>query len=112
MKQSTRAKRVSMGLIAGQSRSAFPLGNIAVTLMLLAPGGLSALPADFTKAAVATGLDVSFICALKDGRVLVNEKHGAVRVIKDDKLLDTPMLNITSQVNNANERGLLGITVD
>jgi glucose/arabinose dehydrogenase len=70
------------------------------------------LPMGFTRDVVATGLNVSFLCALKDGRVLVNEKHGAVRVIKDDKLLPTPMLDISSQVNSEVERGLLGIAAD
>jgi glucose/arabinose dehydrogenase len=70
------------------------------------------LPTGFTRDVVATGLNVSFLCALKDGRVLVNEKHGVVRVIKDDKLLAAPMLDISSQVIGEVERGLLGIAVD
>lgn len=81
-------------------------------LLALFPSGPAALPAGFIKTVVASGLDVSFLTAVNDGRLFVNEKHGTVRVIKDDVLLPAPLLDISSQVESAVERGLLGIAVD
>jgi glucose/arabinose dehydrogenase len=45
------------------------------------------------------------------GRLFLCEKQGMVRVIKDDVLLSTPAFTI-SNLNNNNERGLLGIVFD
>lgn len=45
-----------------------------------------------------------------DGRLFVDQKAGALRVIKNGVLLDTPFLSVS--VNNVGERGLLGIAFD
>ncbi|HSB57684.1 MAG TPA: PQQ-dependent sugar dehydrogenase [Nitrosopumilaceae archaeon] len=45
-----------------------------------------------------------------DGRLFVDQKGGAVRVIKNGVLLPTPFLTVP--VNNVGERGLLGIAFD
>jgi len=42
--------------------------------------------------------------------VLVCEKHGSLRVVQNDKMLDAPALTLA--VDNFNERGLIGITLD
>jgi glucose/arabinose dehydrogenase len=47
---------------------------------------------------------------LNDGRILICEQTGSLRVLKDGKLLDTPMLTV--KVDNNWERGLIGVTVD
>ncbi len=44
-----------------------------------------------------------------DGRLLVAQQGGALRVVKNGTLLGTPMLAVT--VNSAGERGLLGVAV-
>ena len=44
-----------------------------------------------------------------DGRLLVTQQGGALRVVKNATLLGTPMLNVT--VNSSGERGLLGVAV-
>jgi len=51
------------------------------------------------------------IAGLPDGRVLINEKAGTVRVYDaDGGLAATPVLDLTDRVDSgANERGLLGI---
>ncbi|MDB5048529.1 MAG: hypothetical protein JWO30_1600 [Fibrobacteres bacterium] len=85
---------------------------LSAAVLAVFPFAAWGLPAGFTSATVATGLDVSFLCALGDGRILVNEKHGVVRVIKDDKLLAAPLLDISASVQSAVERGLLGIAAD
>lgn len=46
-----------------------------------------------------------------DGRLFVAEKEGRVRVIRDDKLLDAPFIDIRDEVNSAHDRGLLSIAV-
>jgi glucose/arabinose dehydrogenase/regulation of enolase protein 1 (concanavalin A-like superfamily) len=45
-----------------------------------------------------------------DGRLFVCEQAGALRVVKNGSLLQTPFLNVT--VNSAGERGLLGVAFD
>ena len=51
-------------------------------------------------------------CALvdADGRILIAEEGGTLRVVKDGSLLATPALTIA--VNSQGERGLIGVTAD
>jgi len=59
---------------------------------------------------IATGLTGSTaIETLPDGRVLVCEQTGTLRVIKDGQLLSQPMLSV--EVDSHWERGLIGVTV-
>ena len=48
---------------------------------------------------------------LADGRILVTEQVGRVRVVRDDQLEAAPLLDLTDRVLNDGERGLLGIAV-
>jgi glucose/arabinose dehydrogenase len=47
---------------------------------------------------------------LPDGRILVTQKYGQLRMVKNGSLLPTPVLALS--VNGSNERGLLGVAVD
>lgn len=51
-----------------------------------------------------------------DGRIFYAEQLGVVRVVENDVLLSTPVLDITSKVNTCcdawSERGLIGLTLD
>ncbi len=68
------------------------------------------VPQGFRIESIATGLTgVTALETLDDGRVLVGEQTGSLRVIKDDYLLDQPMLSI--DVDHQWERGLIGVTV-
>ncbi|MEM9825381.1 MAG: PQQ-dependent sugar dehydrogenase [Planctomycetota bacterium] len=59
---------------------------------------------------LATGLSGAVAMELlADGRILVAEQNGHVRVVKDGKLLDQPMLSLPVEFNW--ERGLIGLTV-
>lgn len=49
---------------------------------------------------------------LPDGRALVAEKRGRVWAVQNGVKAATPMLAIDAQVLDANDRGLLGLTVD
>jgi len=44
--------------------------------------------------------------------MFIAQKDGVVRVAQNNVLLPTPFIDISSQVNNINDRGLLGIAVD
>ena len=80
----------------------------------LSPGesiaGRLAVPEGFEVEAVANGLTAATALeTLPDGRVLVAEQGGTLRVVKDGKLLPQPMLTVDAEVWW--ERGLIGVTV-
>jgi aldose sugar dehydrogenase len=61
---------------------------------------------------VADGLQFPTSMAfLDENRILVLEKEGRVKEIRDNKVLDVPVLNITGKVDSRVERGLLGIAI-
>ena len=71
------------------------------------------LPAGFTDTVIAKLSRPVALAPTPDGRVLVVNQSGIIRVIKNGKLLKAPALDITSQVCATNsERGMLGIAVD
>ena len=69
------------------------------------------LPSDFVEIRVASGLTAPTAMAFApDGRLFVCEQAGALRVIKDGALLQSPFVQIG--VDPDGERGLLGVAVD
>ncbi|NML21758.1 DNRLRE domain-containing protein [Pseudoflavitalea sp. G-6-1-2] len=69
------------------------------------------LPTNFTRVQVATGVTTPTSMAFTpDNRILVCQKGGQLRVIKNGSLLSTPA--ITLSVNTDGERGLIGVAVD
>jgi glucose/arabinose dehydrogenase/chitodextrinase len=77
------------------------------------PAQSQTLPAGFVEDVVVSGLDVPVAMAfLPDGRTLVVEKGGVVRVVKNGSLLPTPFIDLSSRVNDYWDRGMLGIAVD
>ncbi len=67
----------------------------------------------FERTEIVSGLTAAVkLIHLPDGRMLVAEKAGKVRVIKDGQLLSAPMLDISDHVNNYVDRGLLSIAID
>jgi glucose/arabinose dehydrogenase len=70
------------------------------------------VPSGFEVDPVVTGLDTPVaISFAKDGRMFVAEKAGVVRVFKDGSLLPTPFVDISADVNNFFEHGMLGMTL-
>ena len=60
---------------------------------------------------VTSGLGTTTSMAvMPDGRILVAEKSGALRVIKNGALLATPFLTVS--VSTTSERGLIGVALD
>jgi hypothetical protein len=47
-----------------------------------------------------------------DTRILIAEKSGIVRIVKNGALLPTPFIDLSDRVNDYWDRGLLGIAVD
>jgi putative heme-binding domain-containing protein len=73
-------------------------------------GGPLTLPAGFKADVVATGLTgATAMEVLPDGRLLVSEQTGKLRVLKSGKLLAEPFVKVP--VDATWERGLLGVTV-
>src|SRR3954471_11984525 len=75
------------------------------------PVGPIRVPEGFSVREVARGLTaVTAMEVTPDGRVLVCEQAGTLRVIEKDKLVERPMLAV--KVDPSWERGLIGVTVD
>ncbi|MCB9953221.1 MAG: PQQ-dependent sugar dehydrogenase [Planctomycetaceae bacterium] len=73
--------------------------------------GAYSFPEGFTVSTVATGITAAATFeVLPDGRVLICEQNGFVRVAKDGRLLPEPALEVDVERNR--ERGLLGVTID
>jgi uncharacterized repeat protein (TIGR03806 family) len=69
------------------------------------------LPEGFADTILATGISGATAMEIApDGRVFVCEQTGALRVVKDDKLLPKPF--VTVPVDSYWERGLLGVALD
>ncbi|HEY2414990.1 MAG TPA: PQQ-dependent sugar dehydrogenase [Pirellulaceae bacterium] len=68
------------------------------------------LPQGFEVSTIATGLTgCTAMVVLADGRILICEQTGTLRVVRDGKLLQQPMLKL--DVDSTWERGLIGVTV-
>lgn len=69
------------------------------------------VPEGFRVSTVATGMTGAVALeTLPDGRILLCEQTGALRVIRDGKLLADPF--VTLPVDTKWERGLIGVTID
>jgi putative heme-binding domain-containing protein len=72
--------------------------------------GPISVPSGFDVTVIATGLTgATAMETLGDGRILVCEQTGNLRVIKNGKLLDEPFVSL--EVDTNWERGLIGVTV-
>jgi uncharacterized repeat protein (TIGR03806 family) len=90
-------------------------GTAALVIALLGPSSPEASAATFLPgfyvATVARGLTgATAMEVAPDGRIFVCEQTGALRVIKNNVLLETPFTKVT--VDSSWERGLLGVALD
>lgn len=70
------------------------------------------LPEGFVEATVASGMSLPVgMSFLPDGRILVVEKGGQIRLVIGDFLKPEPLL-IMTEIDSLGQRGLLGIAVD
>src|SRR3954451_14897892 len=83
----------------------------AYLIGLAAPGSAQvALPNGFVDESVVGGLNQpTAFTRLPDGRLLITEKAGLVRVLKNGSLLATPFLDLRNSVNDYWDHGLIGI---
>ena len=88
-----------------------PLRILSASLIAAALDAAS-VPDGFVFETVVTGLDPAGMTIAPDGRVFILDKKGLVRVVRDGVLQSQPYLDITARVDNANERGLLGMAFD
>lgn len=73
-------------------------------------GGIR-LPKGFEVSTVCSGLTAcTALETMRDGRILICEQTGALRVVDHDRLLEAPALTVP--VESYWERGLIGVTVD
>lgn len=80
-------------------------------LFLLPRAHGQTLPANFQRVLVTGSITGPTAMAFTpDGRVLVCQQNGQLRVVKNGSLLTTPA--ITLSVNTSGERGLIGVAVD
>src|SRR5688500_4843362 len=71
------------------------------------------LPSGFVDELITSGFNLpTAFTTLPDGRLLVAEKDGLVRVVRNGQLLATPFIDLRSSVNNYWDHGLLGIAAD
>src|SRR6476660_8528854 len=94
------------------SRGWFAFFSSVVWFALISSNVLAAtLPADFTEMEFASGLSNPTAMAFApDGRLLVCQQGGQLRVVKNGVLLPTPFVSLT--VDPFGERGLLGVAFD
>ena len=72
----------------------------------------AAAPVAFSDTVVTTVAAPTAMAWTPDGRMLVAQDGGQLRVVRDGQLLATPALNLTSRICSGGERGLLGVGVD
>jgi len=71
------------------------------------------LPPNFIEDIVASNLDLPIgLATLPDGRLLIAQKGGVVRLIKNGVMQPAPFIDLTARVNDYWDRGLLGIAAD
>lgn len=92
---------------------------IALLAGLIMPAGhaiampfSTALPDGFYEEQIVGSLQLptSFAVA-PDGRIFITEKSGRVRVVDDGELQAEPFIDLSTEVNDAADRGLMGVTV-
>ena len=79
-----------------------------------AVGAASNLPPGFSEEKVTTAMayQATVFAFVPDGRILIAEKPGIIRVYKGGAIVPTPFLDITGRVNQYVDRGLLGLAID
>ena len=83
---------------------------IALVAFVGTAGAQVEVPEGFTVETVCEGLDaVVTMDVARDGRIFICEQTGAVRVVKDRRLLEEPFLRIA--VDDFWERGVIGVAL-
>src|SRR5439155_20842098 len=95
--------------LSGAARAALP--RRVLTEALEQRQLLSAVPSGFVDAKLTGGISQGTAMAIApDGRIFVAQQGGKLCIVKNNKLLSTPFVKV-STVNNASE-GLIGVAID
>jgi glucose/arabinose dehydrogenase len=109
LEKRTSWKRTSEEEGLAPARTCFLL--LLICLLCALPAVAAEVPEGFTVTQVATGMtSVTRMALLPDGRILVCEQSGKLRVIENGVLRSTPYLTIDT--DSFSEHGLLGIALD
>lgn len=85
---------------------------IFVFSQLLSVNAQTTFPTGFITETVVSNLaGPTTIAFAEDGRIFIGQKDGRVRVFENGVLLPTPFIDLTAEVNNYWDRGLLGIAL-
>jgi glucose/arabinose dehydrogenase len=88
---------------------------LLATLGLVAsarPASAATLPPGFTDSLVTAVGSPTALAWTPDGRMLITEQTGQLRVFANGSLLSNPALNLSSTICDSSEQGLLGVAVD
>lgn len=92
----------------GDGRAIFVLSALVAAWFVSMPAGTEAMPEGLSAEVYVDSMEFPTSMALADnGDILVAEKFGTVRVIRDGELLEEPVAEI--RVATQNEAGLVGI---
>lgn len=101
-----------------KSASAFAPWKAVLTATIYAgiatatPAQAAGVPVGFTDTQVASGLtSPTSMTVMPDGRVLVVQQNGVIRILKNDVMQAAPFLTVAN-VDSTNERGCLGVITD
>ena len=101
------------GTVGGLAGAVVLFGLLVLSLIVpsIVEAALVA-PSGFTVEQVLAGLvEPVAISFATDGRMFVAEKRGVIRVYKNGTLLPTPFVDISAEVNNYFEHGMVGMTL-
>lgn len=77
------------------------------------PAPATVLPPGFSSELITSGLTLpTTSAALPDGRLLIAEKQGTVRLLRQGVLRPEPFIDLRDRINSFGDRGLLGMAVD
>jgi aldose sugar dehydrogenase len=97
------ARSVALRVVAGSATSSFSVSSMLV---------VTAEQVRLNLSPVAEGLQFpSDVAFAPDGSIFIAERTGAVRVIRDGVLVDTPALDLSPEIGRA-DGGLLAIALD
>ncbi len=102
---------VVLTAVAGLVAAAVSAGAAPVPTAAPAPVAAVA-PAGFTDTIVTSLANPTGMAWTPDGRMLVTQDSGQLRVLRDGVLLAKPALDLTSRICPQGERGLLSVVVD
>ena len=101
--------RISVVVLA---MAAVATSLVALITMTESPAAAATLPSGFEDQLVASTRNPTALAFTPDGRMLVATQPGQLRMYKNEQLLQTPALDISSKICANSERGLLGVAVD